>query len=291
MSRIAFAVLTLLMTVGVHTASADDESPFFYFYSSELGAFVIERADGTDSRILTEYSLPNESLVISGAGWSTSQDWFAWYAGSPSSGGNLNGNAMLVNHAGEQILTVREQCSTDLMQWSTVDDLLLIGCYQTQQSSLDYVYIVFDPNERNEVFTLDANSFDLSGDISDITEVHWSPDGTNLVVYQANSVEFDESHYTMKVFTSDGILSAERDFHTEHLNLSRPFWSDTGNFVYSNMDNSRIVVENFQDNLVVEFDAVVNQIGWVDWSPSGDYAFVFGNTISQFIKEISKSLI
>lgn len=63
------------------TESFDDaKAPFIQYYSPTLRGMVIERADGTDTRIIGQGDVASESQIIVGPGWSPRGDWFAWYS-------------------------------------------------------------------------------------------------------------------------------------------------------------------------------------------------------------------
>jgi hypothetical protein len=48
------------------------EAPYLYYYSTEQGAFIIERADGTDSTVLTNIDALPDGHWILRPGWSSS---------------------------------------------------------------------------------------------------------------------------------------------------------------------------------------------------------------------------
>jgi hypothetical protein len=56
------------------------EAPYLYYYSHALNGIVIERADGTDSRIVGQGLIryPKQVFAVSGPGWSPDGRWFAW---------------------------------------------------------------------------------------------------------------------------------------------------------------------------------------------------------------------
>lgn len=66
----------LLMPIPVQGQEAP--APYLYYYSAVHRGFVIERADGTDSRLLAGGAVPPEHNWIEGPGWSPSGEWFAW---------------------------------------------------------------------------------------------------------------------------------------------------------------------------------------------------------------------
>lgn len=52
------------------SAAESEKAPYLYYYSDFLKAFVIERADGTDSRTLAANVMPDEHTSMAGPGWS-----------------------------------------------------------------------------------------------------------------------------------------------------------------------------------------------------------------------------
>ena len=274
-------LLCILFNLVIIDSSSEEDIPYLYYFSRTEGNLVIERADGTDSQVIAEIGLLPSKHVMSGAGWSVSDNWFAWYPGVPGMLGSSYATPEIVSRDGNLRTVIYESCSTKTMEWSSSRDLLLLGCFENLATQRDFSYIVYDAHQLKPILVFDSESFGLSGDVSDITHARWTPNGENLVVYHANSVDVDETKYTMKVFALDGTIITEREFYTEHLSISQPFWSVTGNVIYSHSDNSKIVVENFQNDLIIDFDT----IGWVDWSPNGDYAFIYGGKISSFIDD------
>lgn len=63
--------------------SSESDAPYLYYYSDYHNAFVIERADGTDTRLLGAANGPHPSGIywtsISGQGWSADGQWFLYF--------------------------------------------------------------------------------------------------------------------------------------------------------------------------------------------------------------------
>ena len=76
------------------------DAPYIYYYSDWLDSFVIERADGSDSRLFGAGLIPDGTNMVGGGRWSPSGEWFVFMArhlfyGSHSKylgGGVLNAN-------------------------------------------------------------------------------------------------------------------------------------------------------------------------------------------------------
>jgi hypothetical protein len=69
--------LFILLLLVVVTPSTAQSPPYLYYYSRLLGGIIIERADGTDSRIIGQDVIPAGLTGITGAGWSPSGKYFA----------------------------------------------------------------------------------------------------------------------------------------------------------------------------------------------------------------------
>jgi WD40 repeat protein len=72
-------ILCIAMLLGFG-ATAQSDAPYVYYYSRLLGGWVIERADGTDSRLFAQDVMPPEHQVVRQIGWSPSGEWFAWFS-------------------------------------------------------------------------------------------------------------------------------------------------------------------------------------------------------------------
>lgn len=269
----------LIVNFPVIQSQGEDDSPYFYYYSDTSSSFFIENGTGSDRQVLAEFERP-ENQAIFGPGWSPSGNWFAWYSGYPGSGGNTNGTAMIINHDGGDIIQIDEDCNTNLLEWSPRDDLILVGCYR--DGTFDYIYRVFNPLTQEIILTIDAEFLGLSGFILDITKTEWVPSGNYLAVYYAINVNIDETNYRMALFLPDGTLTYQRDFYSRHLIYSKPYWSISDTVTYIAPDQSTLVVENFQENQQSEFEISTNTLGWVDWSPDGNYALIYGNQIAEY---------
>jgi Tol biopolymer transport system component len=70
--------LAVLLPNAAPTQATGTGAPYLYYFSDLLHAFVIERADGTDSRVLADGVTPDDNNAVRGPGWSPSGKWFAW---------------------------------------------------------------------------------------------------------------------------------------------------------------------------------------------------------------------
>ncbi len=135
-----------------------------------LNAVVIERADGTDSRVLAAGVMPNEYQIVGGPGWSPSGRWFAWTSGTYSASGELfNGpRPWLISSDGKVRFPLIEQIQfASEIAWSPTEDLLLIGDGNT-------IYL-FDPTNGKFLAQSNLNALP-TGSIS-ILDLLWSSNG------------------------------------------------------------------------------------------------------------------
>src|SRR5574342_759219 len=124
-------LLMILIVIGatfpLHAQETESDAPFIYYYDPYFNAIVIERADGTDARLLGEGLLPAEMRSVYDVGWSPSGKWYAGAGiqGSQYQGG-MDYQAFVVSADGQYHLTTLENYIGARMWWSPVEDLLLV---------------------------------------------------------------------------------------------------------------------------------------------------------------------
>ena len=180
-------LLALLIPVAdrPHTQAqtAESDAPFLYYYSPIHNAFVIERADGTDRRILAEHHLPETGTSIHGPGWSPSGLWFAWddlnyprYTDSST--------LYVVGADGGEVMTwtINERGSIRGLQWSPTADMLLVRFeLASQEYYLAFAYYLLDPTTGN------MNLFYVTRDIHP-QQAYWTPDGQSIAIYYTQDI-------------------------------------------------------------------------------------------------------
>jgi hypothetical protein len=82
MTKYSFLILCLGLLVGIVGAQFEG-APYLYYYSHALNGIVVERADGTDSRLIGQglIQYPKQVTEVFGPGWSPDGRWFAWRTG------------------------------------------------------------------------------------------------------------------------------------------------------------------------------------------------------------------
>jgi WD40 repeat protein len=145
-------IVVLWLGVFVSPSHAQEPSnPYIYYFSDALNAFVIERADGTDTHVLGDglMALTGEAhdIHVAGPGWSPSGRWFAWTAAQVSSSGwGWSGYRPYVLSAdGTQRLTLLDHLDDAQLAWSADEDVLFVASRQTERLNQD------DPQDHHSV--------------------------------------------------------------------------------------------------------------------------------------------
>ena len=126
MTRTIISIFLLLIFI-IPVAAQDTVAPYVYYYSNDLNAFTIERADGTDSQIFAADIMPSNTIAISGAGWSPSGNWFAWTAVHDLSENLLQTGYVISSDESKRLeLSKPEQPHISRMVWSPSQDYLLV---------------------------------------------------------------------------------------------------------------------------------------------------------------------
>lgn len=182
-------LLVLLIGSGSSEVVAQEgEAPYLYYYSQTHNGFVIERADGTDSRILAQGVMGADEELSGGPAWSPSGQWFAWGYGyrDPETDTYIN-QYQVVSSDGQRTVSVLDGLQDYTMLWSPVDDLLfLYRSSYIRQDGAAYPYhrvaaaLIIDPEQ-------DLILSQLTIETDDIYRVsvygEWTPDGQAGVIH------------------------------------------------------------------------------------------------------------
>src|SRR5687767_14861352 len=129
--RLLLLFIGLLITNISPTASTHaDESaiPYIYYYANTANAIVVERADGSDSRLIVPGAMPPDHTVIADLDWSASGEWMAWRS---AVAGEYRAGAFrgwIARSDGSQRLTLLDDIGGNILniQWSASADLLFV---------------------------------------------------------------------------------------------------------------------------------------------------------------------
>lgn len=288
---------------------AQADVPYIYYFSHDLRAFVIERADGIDTRVLgPALPEPKEEAVgfagfgIDGPGWSPSGKWFAWttklvYLG----GGPLPSRPSVVRADGAQRLTLLDHLDFAQMAWAPHDDrLLVVGQYRKTslvkpgQWPPNYLYIGVIDVPQNKVvaevetpFPLETwNPWPAVG-----LPPMWTPDGYAIAEFVAPPASdpilavvitiSPEGKITWQVYPKAATYNIEY-YQQEQLASFYPRQnpvSPTGNVLYKPSKNLILenVVTGARRKLPLEYDL------WTPaarWSPDANYALIYDKDLT-----------
>jgi hypothetical protein len=68
MRRLLFLLIVLLVSSTAAQDTSASDAPYIFYYSAALNGFVIERADGTDSRIIGQNVMRPSGSIVMGPG-------------------------------------------------------------------------------------------------------------------------------------------------------------------------------------------------------------------------------
>jgi WD40 repeat protein len=271
-----FALLVVLAMVFAQGQS-EEPAPYLYYFSDFLNAIVIERADGSDSRKLGEGLMPPDTDIVVGD-WSPSGEWFAWRSGRWNEGGNVSYSGWIMSADGRRRLTVLDAIeNVEIMEWSSVEDLLLVRSGYIPDGPEFTYYLIDVPNE--EIIT----SFTLDSSVlwEHPSPVRWTPDGEHIGFYYYSPIQVGdqlEMRYFFRTVSRSGEIRDEQVNFIEGQHsvwAAPPTFSPDGKILYATPDRNALVVNDLTSGDVIIFDQPPEGISAVEWSASGDYALLF----------------
>ncbi|MBZ0314815.1 MAG: WD40 repeat domain-containing protein [Anaerolineae bacterium] len=270
--------------------------PYLMAYNDQPAPhFVIERADGMDSRTFGEGLMPEDTNTVSGPGWSPSGQWFAWTANTSYLESNRGSTAYVLSADGQTRPTGLDDMGRINLAWSPNADVLVVA------GLLNPPVIVYDDEQGyvtqndSDTLTMRISLFDPASDTFIVVQdmpapyertqllevsfrLKWREDGQYAFV-QTDAV--DENGATFVRFYSLGMEGqvSSRDYDpatllTEDVSLYRPDVMLTTRGEIASQPRADSV--NFDDVVTglpsLHLQTITERIEKVDWSPDGEYA-------------------
>ncbi|MEM9954606.1 MAG: hypothetical protein AAF846_23555 [Chloroflexota bacterium] len=262
-------IIIFLFFLSASITQSTEDTPYLYYYSTQEQAFIIEKADGSDSKILAMYELPPEHTLINGAGWSYTGTWFAW---SSSAVGGAGGNKNIYLTDGIQTLTVLLEPTPQpiYMVWSPNNDLLLVSYYPNIESTVQDV-IIFDPNTGSNVFQASIKEYTNSS-VYWLQSIDWSPNGQYLHLINGRTVEIIDpfGDFYLTISTPHIGYTGCNNFGT------LPRWLSETEIAYWDQSHNELRVWNVvSDSLQEAISLPQGQPQSIDWSPNSTSALIY----------------
>jgi hypothetical protein len=266
--RVIFSIGILVLGIGAVDSQMDSTAPYIYYYSSAQSAFVIERADGSDSRVLVDYVFSCPQCIPVGPGWSPSGEWFAWM-NRRSNGSSIDAN--VVNQRGGEIVRFHQLEQITALDWSPTSDFLLVSGYETYGSgSPSEKVFLYDANRQVTLLLIEGTDISDDEEGQFFYQVGWTPTGDVFVTYGRS----------MQIIP----VSSDRDVRTIELATSTPwaclrnrlpFWTESDVVNYISSDNHKLVIENLSSGQIDSARLPPGDLSYIAWSNDNRYALVY----------------
>lgn len=267
-----------------------DPSAVIYYFSSEEKGFVVESFDGELHQILTNYDLPM-GKEIAGPGWSSSGKWFAWASNPVGLPYLMDSEINIFNREGGKG-SISTDGTTLLIEWSPVDDLLLVVSIDTEA----YIkYAIYNPELDTFAFEI---GIQLTGNYSPPFLnyfANWSPNGEYISVGFPDLTQ-NASLINMKIVSKNGLLIKETAIGCRQSIydpcLDALWWTDD-RVAYIDAQSDQIVVEDLKTEVIWQIPIPSRDINQIFWDSEGKFAIIkVGNAYdinddSQVVWELS----
>ena len=233
-------ILSLALGFAVFPSHAQEEkvdAPYLYYYSTIVNAFVIERADGTDSRILAQNVMPPNYNRIDEPLWSPSGKWMAWRGAVDGGLANSYFSGWIIRTDGSERLTILDQpleatMDIQMMTWAEENDLLFVAEEIFPVHSV-MRYRLIDAEKG----TLTKASIETYVEDIDQLSYHWLPQEIGIVIY--NPYPAINGQIKLVKLLTDGTVETLEYDAIRALGVS-----SEGQFSYITRDGQALVIES-----------------------------------------------
>jgi hypothetical protein len=271
-----FLISRLLPIAAIQEQSGSATAPYLYYYSQSERGVVIERADGTERRVLASGLMPGDHDAGDLA-WSPSGRWLAWTSWDYTGYAVYDRLAWIISSDGKNRRSLLDgKDGIEALNWSTNADWLAVLRLTDPHLNLYELYLI-DVEQNQIVVTYKSQNVEAQ-----YAFVGWAPDGTRAFFYDTSnqsftvlSIEGNTTHYEMNETTHE-IGSCEALYYVDSYNV--PFWKGNNQISYLSPDLKKLLVEIDSNNERFEITAPVSglMISDVRWSPDSNYALIFG---------------
>ncbi len=268
---------SLIVAFGSDTLNAvhaSSSAPFLYYYSDFVHGVVIERADGTDSRVIGANAM-NQNLFVAELTWSASNTWLAWRGefgmNAPSIDGRQSEQLVISSRNGAKIIDsdrflpplTPDEAATIRFQWMPSHDGMLVERLvdpQKGNGSRFQLYVI-DLTKHRIATTYETT---LALDENPASMV-WSPDEKYVVV---------TSPTEMFTLWMDGHLTRTSVDSTVSCNPSNLWPSSRSSEPFTTQRGNQLIITNKASGQSVIVKAPTEPIRSIDWSPNAQWALL-----------------
>lgn len=189
-----FFGLLVITPITPSQAQQESDAPYIYYYSEVLNGLVIERADGTDSRVIGQGLVTEDVLFTYGPGWSPDGKWFAWRVYTEPNLRAQVGKGYVVNVSDTDTLSMLEDFAcVHQMLWHPTENILMVrgtilplenGCKQ-DATPVATTWLI-DVDAQQLLATFSINGY-VGG-----TPAYWFPEERQLHFFESVPNHDDE---------------------------------------------------------------------------------------------------
>lgn len=283
MRKIILASLLFWLSLSFQMSEAQGATaPYLYYYSDTLRSFVLERADGTDSRVLSQVVMPEDTTDIRIRGWSPSGEWLAWRSSSTLPGGNTRNSVWAANIDGVHSLEMLADVGNVYdMIWSPTEDLLFLSDWEQTTSGFNYQavstlrFFLIDAQTRTTITT-----FEMEISFANLGPAAWRLDGQYVTFEYSVDTEDSSESFIRRISRTGEIEDIPIPHRLENAIHITSHPSPNDWVLTKSEDSSQLIAANVISGETIEFEvpSPIERVYLYQWNYTRDYALIYVRT-------------
>lgn len=169
--------------------SENEPIPYIYYYSHLEDGFVIERADGTDSRLLAQGVMSNEHNAVIDSLWSPSGEYLAWRSRfwfGPARNDVYNAHGWLVSSDGSYVSDLLSDAANVIhMEWMPGEDILAV-IFNDEYTHNNQTVRLIDVPENQIIAEMNSHIAGIATPFYESNRTVWASDGSSVYILTGN---------------------------------------------------------------------------------------------------------
>src|SRR5690606_25114638 len=187
----------------------EDLPPYLYYYSDVLNAFVIERADGTDSRTMWREHTSGVRGIKDSPGFSPDGRWFAWTQPVRTVGEQVFLSPYVIHVETGTLVNMPSTSVAGSISWTPIEDTILItkspDRTQSEQPPLTE-YTLYDLSNSRIIW---SHQF-LNAETITSRTVGWSNEGQFAFAYWNYASDRGVWETFLVTIARDGVITERK---------------------------------------------------------------------------------